>query len=221
MYFDPIFFDLDGTLTDSSPGITRCVQYALESFGITENDQTTLHRFIGPPLAVAFQEYYGFSEEKARAATAKYRERYRDVGLFENRVYDGIVPMLEALKAQGRTLAVATGKPTVFTNRILEHFDLAKYFSAVLGTELDGRRSDKAEVIEELLEQFGVPQEKRSAAVMIGDRHQDIAAAKKCGVSSLGVRFGFAEPGELEQAGADNICATVEELTEFLLTHEV
>lgn len=218
MHFDPIFFDLDGTLTDSALGITRCVQYALESFGIHENNPASLRRFIGPPLVTAFRDYYKFSEEQARAATEKYRERYRDTGIFENRVYDGIVPMLAALKEQRRTLAVATGKPTLFTNRILEHFDLAQYFSAVIGTEFDGRRSDKAEVIEELLVQFGVTK-KRDSVLMVGDRHHDILAAKRCRVPSLGVQFGFAEPGELEKAGADFICDTVASMTKFLLAH--
>ncbi|MDD6176234.1 MAG: HAD hydrolase-like protein [Firmicutes bacterium] len=219
MHFDPIFFDLDGTLTDSAPGITRCVQYALRSFGITETDPARLRRFIGPPLVTAFMDYYGFSEQQARAATEKYRERYRDTGIFENRVYDGILPMLTGLKAQGRTLAVATGKPTLFTNRILEHFGLAGFFSAVLGTEFDGRRSDKAEVIEELLEQFGIPDGRRSSVLIVGDRRHDIAAAKKCGIASLGVLFGFAEPGELEAAGADFICRTTAETADFLLSH--
>jgi Predicted phosphatases len=219
MRFDPIFFDLDGTLTDSAPGITRCVQYSLQSFGITESDPRLLRRFIGPPLFNAFRDYYGFSEEQARAATEKYRERYRATGIFENSVYDGILPMLRALHAQGRTLAVATGKPTLFTNRILEHFGLAEYFSAVLGTEFDGRHSDKAEVIEELLAQFGVQPELRSRVLMVGDRNHDILAAKRSGVSSLGVRFGFAEPGELEEAGSDFICATVADLTDFLLNN--
>ena len=219
MHFDPIFFDLDGTLTDSAPGITCCVQYALHSFGISETNPVLLRRFIGPPLVTAFREYYGFSEEQARAATEKYRERYRDTGIFENRVYDGILPMLTALKTQGRTLAVATGKPTLFTNRILEHFGLSGFFSAVIGTEFDGRRSDKAEVIEELLEQFEIPTRQRASVLMIGDRHHDISAAKRCGITSLGVRFGFAEPGELEKAGADHICGTVAELSAFLLSH--
>lgn len=219
MHFDPIFFDLDGTLTNSSPGITRCVQYALQSFGIRETDPALLRRFIGPPLVTAFREYYGFSQEDARAATEKYRERYRDIGIFENSVYGGIVPMLTALKEQGRTLAVATGKPTVFTERILAHFSLAEYFSAVIGTEFDGRRSDKAEVIEVLLERFGVSAQNRSTALMVGDRCHDISAAKRCGVASLGVRFGFAEAGELEEAGADFICETTAETAEFLLSH--
>ena len=219
MHFDPIFFDLDGTLTDSAPGITCCVQYALHSFGISETNPVLLRRFIGPPLVTAFREYYGFSEEQARAATEKYRERYRDTGIFENRVYDGILPMLTALKTQGRTLAVATGKPTLFTNLILEHFGLSGFFSAVIGTEFDGRRSDKAEVIEELLEQFEIPTRQRASVLMVGDRHHDISAAKRCGITSLGVRFGFAEPGELEKAGADHICGTVAELSAFLLSH--
>ena len=219
MHLDPIVLDLDGTLTDSAPGITCCVQYALHSFGISETNPVLLRRFIGPPLVTAFREYYGFSEEQARAATEKYRERYRDTGIFENRVYDGILPMLTALKTQGRTLAVATGKPTLFTNRILEHFGLSGFFSAVIGTEFDGRRSDKAEVIEELLEQFEIPTRQRASVLMVGDRHHDISAAKRCGITSLGVRFGFAEPGELEKAGADHICGTVAELSAFLLSH--
>lgn len=211
-----LLFDLDGTLTDPKEGITKCVQHALRQFGIDEPDADRLTCFIGPPLAASFTEFYGFDEQKAALAVEKYRERFRRVGLFENRVFDGIPQMLANLQTQGKTLAVATSKPQVFAERILENYELRRYFTVVVGSELDGRRTDKAEVIEEVCRQLGLDAVKRRDAVMIGDRRHDILGAAACGMRSIGVLFGYAEPGELEAAGAGQIVRSVPALAALL-----
>lgn len=213
--FDLILFDLDGTLTDPKEGITNCVRYALESFGIHEENMSVLLRFIGPPLADMFMEAYGFSKEKALAAVEKYRERFRDVGLFENSLLDGTEELLSALHLDGRKLALATSKPFVFAKRIIEKYGIDKYFDYAVGAELDGTRGYKDEVIREVLRVSGA--EDLSKVVMVGDRKQDIFGAKKCGIASIGVHCGYAEENELEQAGADYIFENLAELQKFLL----
>lgn len=149
-----ILFDLDGTLTDPKLGITSCVQYALHKFGIEEPDRDKLEPFIGPPLLDSFQEFYGFDEEKGLQAVAYYRERFSTVGLFENEIYPGIAQMLARLQKAGCRLAVASSKPTVFVTQILEHFGILSYFEVIVGSELDGTRSRKEEVVEEALRQL-------------------------------------------------------------------
>lgn len=211
-----LLFDLDGTLTDPYEGITRSFQYALKAFGVEEK-QENLKRVIGPPLIDAFMEFYGFPREKGEKAVAKYRERFSTVGLFENRVYPGIPEMLSKLKDAGKVLCLATAKPEVFAERILERFDLARYFTVVVGAELNGTRNYKNEVITEVLNQLGNPL--LGEVLMIGDRKQDIVGAKECGVSALGLRFGYAEPMELEDAGCEVYAETVKELEEYLLAH--
>ena len=145
-----ILFDLDGTLTNPKEGITKCVQYALKYFNINEPNLDNLTKFIGPPLHESFERFYNFSKEDAKLAVEKYRERFSTIGLFENGVYDGIKELLEALKREGKILAVATSKPEVFSLRILEKYELKDYFDIICGSELDGRRTIKAEVIEEV-----------------------------------------------------------------------
>lgn len=225
-----ILFDLDGTLTDPKPGITACVQYALHKMGIEEPDLGKLEPFIGPPLLDSFHEFYGFDEEQGRQATVYYRERFADTGLFENEVYQGIPQLLEKLKAAGKKLAVASSKPGVFVERILQHFGLESYFDVVVGSELDGTRSKKEEVVEEALRcllpealfqsvmesRDGTSAEKYDTVVMVGDRRFDIEGAKAFHITSVGVNYGYAAPGELSLAGADVIVDTVEELGEAL-----
>lgn len=215
--FDIILFDLDGTLTDPEEGITKCVSYALEKMGLGTWERSRLRCFIGPPLKEQFMEFCGISEDRAEQAVEKYRERYRDTGIFENRAYPGIVPLLEKLVGRGMRLVIATSKPEVFARRILEAYGMEPYFREIVGSELDGRRTDKAQVIEEALGRMGVSREDRGRVLMVGDRKHDIAGAKRCGIASLGVRFGYAGEGELEEAGADWIVDTVEELEGFLL----
>ena len=136
---DIILFDLDGTLTDPKEGITKCVQYALAHFGIDVPNLDDLMCFIGPPLVDSFQMFYGFSEEKAEEAVAKYRERFKDIGIFENGVYDGVLELLKACKAAGKTIGLATSKPEEFARRILDKYGMAEYFDEITGSTMDGR----------------------------------------------------------------------------------
>ena len=217
--YNYILFDLDGTLTNSKEGITKCVQYALKYFGIDEPDLDKLNCFIGPPLLDGFMEYYGFNEAKSRIAVNKYREKFSEVGLFQNEVYDGIEGLLEELISKGKVLAVATSKPEIFTERILEKFNLKKYFKVVVGSELDGTRNDKGEVIRAVIRQLGLSKSALSKTIMVGDRKHDILGAKSCDIDSIGVEFGFAEENELKLAGADYIVDSVEELRDFLINN--
>ncbi|NLA86876.1 MAG: HAD family hydrolase [Clostridiales bacterium] len=214
MNFQTILFDLDGTLTDPGIGITNSVMYALQKYGITVNDRSELYKFIGPPLWESFERYYGFSEAEAKKAVAYYREHFSVTGMFENTVYDGIDATLAALEDAGKTLLVATSKPEVFAEQILQHFDLAKYFDFIGGSELDGSRVNKNDVIRYTLEMSGVTD--LSTAVMVGDREHDILGAKKVGITSVGVLFGYGSREELEAAGADFIAETVNDLHRIL-----
>ena len=216
-----LLFDLDGTLTDPKLGITTCVQYALQSFGIEEPNLDKLEPFIGPPLTDSFMQFYGMDEKQAEAAVDKYRERFQDIGLFENEIYPGIREMLRTLKKKGMHLAVASSKPTVFVERILEHFKIRKYFEVVVGSELDGRRVNKDEVVQEALSQlFSGASVERDKVYMIGDRKFDVEGSKAQGVESIGVSYGYGSIEELKDAKADYIVRTVGEL-ENLLYREV
>lgn len=219
---DYLLFDLDGTLTDPGEGITKCVQYALAAYGINEPDLKSLEPFIGPPLKDSFMEFYDFDEEKASQAVEKYRERFRDTGIFENRIYDGIPDMIRKLKGNHKKLAVASSKPTVFVERILEHFGIRKYFDVVVGSELDGTRTEKSEVVAEALRRlYGEDardiEEKKKNTVMIGDRKFDVAGAKAEGIASIAVTYGYGPMDELKIARPDYIVRSVEELEKLLL----
>lgn len=201
--YQTYLFDLDGTITDSSAGITNSVMYALKKFGIEEGDRRKLYKFIGPPLTDSFREYYGFSEKKAWEAVAYYREYYQEKGIFENKVYDGFEDMLRTLKSAGKRLIVATSKPEIYAGRIIEHFGLSSYFDYVAGMELDGGRGTKAEVIRYALKVCGI--EDKQTVLMVGDREHDVIGAKEAGIDCLGVLYGFGDREELERAGADYI----------------
>lgn len=222
--FQYCLFDLDGTLTDPREGITKSVQYALHEKGIEEPDLEKLEDFIGPPLRDSFMTKYGMNREEAEEAVALYRKRFAPVGVYENRVFDGIPELLKALSEKGVKVAIASSKPTVFVHKILKHFKMDAYFDVVVGSELDGRRDSKEEVVEEALRQLGVSKlsqpERKSTCAMIGDRRFDIQGAKAHGLTGIGVRFGFAGEGELEAEGADYIAETVADLREFLLNEE-
>lgn len=212
-----LLFDLDGTLVNTKPGIVNCVQYALDYFGIHEDNPDTLEKFIGPPLHRSFQMFYGFDEKKSMEAAAKYRERYKDEGIFECTPYNGIKNMLQDLKSKGRILGVATSKPEVFAMRILDKFGLSQYFAQVTGSLLDNSRSAKVDVIEEELLRLGVS-DNRDNILMIGDREHDIIGARETHLTSVGVYYGFAAAGELEAAGANYVVNTVQELHKLLLS---
>lgn len=219
--FQYCLFDLDGTLTDPREGITRSVQYALHHFGIEEPDLKKLEPFIGPPLKDSFMEFYGFTEEQAEEAMKFYRERFAPIGIYENEVFEGIPEMLRHLHQNGQKLAVASSKPIGFVRQILQHFEIDGYFDVIVGSELDGTRSTKEEVVEEALSQLGIlelsGEERKNNCAMVGDRKFDIQGAKAYGLTGVGVSFGFAGEGELEEAGADIIVDTVTELEKLLL----
>lgn len=195
-----LLFDLDGTLSDPFVGITTCIRYAVEGLGRTPPPAESLRWCIGPPLKGSFARLLDSRDEQLLdAAVAKYRERFGSVGLFENTLYPGIVDALESLGKDGHGLSVATSKPTVFAVRIIEHFGLRKYFRSVDGSELDGTRTDKAELIAHILRRDDIPS---SEAMMIGDRGHDIIGARENKIVGLGVLWGYGSLEELASAGA-------------------
>ena len=210
---DTLFWDLDGTLTDPYEGITRSVAYALHFFDIEVPDRTVLCPFIGPPLKDSFMRFYGFSSADAELAIARYRDYFAGKGLFENTVYPGIPSLLGELRAAGIRLILATSKPAVFARRILEHFDLLSCFTVLCGSELDGSRTRKEEVIRYALEQTGARPEETA---MIGDRRFDIEGAHACGIAAVGVLYGYGSREELVEAGATRLAASVADLREML-----
>ena len=209
-----ILFDLDGTLTDPGEGITNSVAHALMRMGRPSESRDALYRYIGPPLHSAFMEFCGFSAEEAHRAIECYREYYRDHGIFENKVYEGIPELLAALKRDGRTLIVATSKPEIFAERILEHFGIAHYFDCIAGATLDSSRSKKADIIAYALQRVGTTDVSR--AVMVGDREHDVIGASAFGMDSIGVLFGYGSESELREAGATHIAESVAQLFALL-----
>lgn len=192
-----VLFDLDGTLTDPREGITRSVQYALAQLDIHEPDLQALEHFIGPPLLQCFMHTYSLNEARAWEAVNHYRVRFREVGLYENQVFDGVVELLQLLREQGRTLYIATSKPTVFATEIARHFDFGRYFKTIYGSELDGTRTDKVELIAHLLEQEGLDP---ADTLMIGDRKHDLIGAHRNGLDAVAVGYGF---GSLEELSGE------------------
>lgn len=193
-----LLFDLDGTLTDPGVGITNSVMYALSKFGITVTDRRELYPFIGPPLLDSFRDFYGLDGERGQQALAYYRAYFRPHGIYENEVYPGIPETLAALRARGKTLILATAKPEEFAREILRHFDLARYFDLIFGATMDERRNRKTDVIAEALGAAGITD--RSAALMIGDRAQDVDGARENGIAALGVLYGYGDRAELSAA---------------------
>lgn len=218
--YNYILFDLDGTLTDPKEGITKCVQYALAACGIDEPDLDNLLSFIGPPLVDEFMRVYGFSKEKAEFALAKYRERFPAKGLYENKIYPGAAQMLAALKQSGRKIALATSKPQPYAEKILEHFKIKDYFDVIVGATFDSKRNDKADVVAEVLKQFGITDADKASVIMVGDRKHDVLGASKNGIKTVGLRLGYAEAGELEAAGAVYIAEDIADLETYLLNAE-
>ena len=211
--YNTVLFDLDGTLTDPGLGITNSVAYALERYGIIVEDRSSLYTFIGPPLSDSFMKYYGFSEEKAMEAIMVYREYFRDKGIFENEVYEGVRELLEKIKASGRKTVLATSKPEEFAVRILEHFDLMQYFDVVAGASMDEKRNKKGDVIKYAMEKGSFTGD---SAVMIGDREHDVFGAKENKLDSIGVLYGYGSEAELKKAGADYIAKTVKDIFPIL-----
>jgi phosphoglycolate phosphatase len=217
MRFKYVLFDLDGTLTNPMEGITGCVQYALEKMGRPVPTKEELLPFIGPPLWQSFQMFCNMTEEESNQAVIYYRERFSTIGLFENEVYEGVDQMLAKLKRAGCVIALATSKPEIYARQILEKYELAQYFDCITGSELSGERTKKADVIWEVFRRLELAEIEQAQCVMVGDRLHDILGAKECHIPSIGLTMGYAQPGELEEAGADWICHTIEELENFLL----
>ena len=211
-----ILMDLDGTITNPKLGITRSVQYALKAMDIIVDDLDSLEIHIGPPLLDTFLDYYGFDMEKAELAVAKYRERFKDTGIFENEVYQGMEELLAKLKKAGKTIILATSKPEIFARQILEYFKLDSYFDDICGATLENDRSRKDQVIRYALEKNSITE--YEDVVMVGDRKYDIEGAKAIGIASIGVLYGFGSREELEEAGANRISETVEELYDIIMS---
>ncbi len=209
-----LLFDLDGTLTDPSVGITNSVMYALRHMGVEPPERRTLYKFIGPPLMDSFAQEYGFSQEEARQAISWYREYFQDRGIFENAPYPGIADVLHALRGTGKRLLVATSKPEIFARRILERFGLIDAFEFVAGANLDETRTRKHEVIAYALETCGICE--KDSAVMIGDREHDVLGARREGLDCIGVLYGFGSREELLGAGAIALAETVWDVARLL-----
>lgn len=212
-----LLFDLDGTLTDPAQGITNGFINALKYFGLEIPSYEKLCSFIGPPLIDTFKTQFGFDQEQALLGVKKYREYFGTVGLFENRVYDGIPELLQELKDAGYRLLVATSKPEEYSVKICDKFELSKYFEKICGSNMDESRARKAEVIAYALESAGISEEEKSKVLMIGDRLHDIEGAKENGIESCGILFGYGDRPEHEKAGANYIAESIEALTELLL----
>jgi len=209
-----ILFDLDGTISDPKEGITKSIQFSLREFGIDVEDLDTLTPFIGPPLRDSYKQFYGFNEADTERAVAKYREYYAETGIFQNALYDGIVPLLKTLQDRGKQLFIATSKPTVYAEKILKHFEIDQYFAFISGCELDGRRSKKSEVIQYALDNMGIT--RMDEAIMIGDRKYDILGAKALGIDSVGVLYGYGDLQELTASKATFICETVDNILDVI-----
>ncbi len=212
--YKAILFDLDGTLTESGEGITKSVQYALEKIGKPEEDLEKLKVFVGPPLLEQFMKYADLDRDTARQAVVYYRERYAEVGIYENQVYPGVEKMLKTLKNRGYRLAVASSKPEYFVTKVLDYFHLTDCFDQIVGSEMNGARTSKAEVIEETLKRLGLSAH-RQEAVMIGDREHDILGARACGLECVAVSYGYGTAEELQKAEPLKIVDSADGILDF------
>jgi phosphoglycolate phosphatase len=208
-----LLFDLDGTLTDSAPGIINCLRHSLAIMGFDMPEMP--ERFLGPPLYESFAEYCGMNREQVLEAVKIFRERYSTKGLFENSVYPDVPEMLEKLKGSGFRLMVATSKVDEYAERILDRFGIADYFEFIGGARIDGSRNEKWEVIEHVLSSMSITD--RSSVLMIGDRKNDVAGAHKTGLECMGILWGYGQEEELRTAGADFIVHTPQEAADVLL----
>ena len=217
MQYKTILFDLDGTLTDSAPGILNSVRYGCRRIGIPVPDEATLRRFLGPPLIDSFHNLCGLNDADTDRAVAAFREYFPDKGLFENEVYPGIPALLAHLKSEGKRLFVATSKLDTMAERILEHFGLAPYFDAICGApEGDKEAGKKVNVVKAALKAAGC--DDLSRAVMVGDREHDVIGAHLAGLDVIGVLYGYGSREELTAAGADQIAETPEALETLILS---
>lgn len=212
--YEYCLFDLDGTLTNPELGITNSFMYALSKYNISVCERSELHKVIGPPLLDSFQKFYDFSYEDAKDAVDYYREYYKEKGIYENEAFPGISSLLEMLQKQGKKIVLATSKPEHFAKIILDYFNLTKYFTFIAGANMDETRTKKDEVIEYALESCGIIEMEK--VLMIGDREYDIIGAKKFGIDSVGVLFGFGTLEELERAGSTYIVESVQQMMDTI-----
>jgi phosphoglycolate phosphatase len=212
--FRNILFDLDGTLTDSKEGIVNAILHAVRRMNLLEHNPEELVSFIGPPLKGSFIQRYRLSEAEAKEALALYREYYSVQGKYENKIYPGIRELLRVLNDMGQMLFIATSKPTLYSRQIAEHFSIDIYFRDIVGSHMDHTRTGKPEIIRHILEEYqlGAPE-----TIMIGDRGNDLAGARECGVKSVAVSYGFGDPEEFTGLGALFIASDVDELKSKLL----
>lgn len=212
MKFDLVLFDLDGTISKSAQGIINCVQYALESIGIHEENQAILESFIGPPLSEQFQEVYGVDEQTSIQLLKKYRERYMPIGLYETSLYEGMDTLLKTCCQQGIRCGIVSSKPQVYLKKVLEHLGVYSYFTEVVGPSLSNKETDtKAAMIASVLEKYP-----NQSVCMVGDRKFDVAGAKENHIFSIAVTYGYGTKEELEKAEPDCIVESVLSLQNFL-----
>lgn len=210
-----VLFDLDGTITDPKEGITKAVAYSLRKFGIEVEDLDTLCPFIGPPLSQSYEMFYGFSHEQALEAVKEYRVYYRKPGIFECSVYAGIPELLKELHERGIKVVLATSKPEEFAVQLLEHFHIIQYFDVVAGSDMEGTRAGKADVIRHAIQQL--PGFRAGEAVMVGDRKYDYLGAAEFDIPCILIGYGYGEMAELIECKPFAIKETVQELRDFLL----
>jgi len=209
-----VLFDLDGTIIDSSEGITKAVLYTLKHYGIEENDSEKLKAFIGPPLSQSFMKYYGFSLERADEAIHVYREYYNVDGIFQCSLYKGVEACLKRLKDNNNWIAIASSKPEIACRRILEYHNILQYFDEVSGASMDRSVEGKEEVIEQLFKRW--PNIDKSDMVLVGDTIFDIMGANAKGIKSIAVSFGFGNVDDMVKEGALSVCNHMDELAEMI-----
>ena len=209
-----VLFDLDGTISNSKEGITKCVQYALESFGIIEPDLDKLSVFIGPPLVDSFMKYYNFTEEQAKEATAKYRERYTPIGVHETHMYPNSRECIEELRRRGYVIGMASSKPENYCKVVLEDFGIIDLFDDIVGATMDGRLSSKESVLEEVFRRWG--HFRKDEICLIGDTMYDVNGANYTGIPCVAVTFGFGDANEMREAGAVALIDDLMELPDVL-----
>ncbi len=211
--YDTLFFDLDGTITDSAEGIINSVIYAMRKIGVEETDREKLYAFIGPPLVESFHSVYGIPKEECGHMVKLYREYYEEKGIYENKVYEDVPEVLKALNEAHKTVAMATSKPTKFAVQILDHFHLLQYFSYISGAKAGGEEGTKSEVIFKAIEMGGITDPSR--VLMVGDRDLDVRGAKEAGIDSLAVLYGFGSSKELKDAQPTYLAKTVKDILDY------
>jgi phosphoglycolate phosphatase len=209
-----ILFDLDGTITDPKYGIIRCIQFSLGRLGMEAPQADELVWCIGPPLRASFSRLLQTSENTLLdAALSHYRERFSEIGIYENAVYPGIISALQRIRATGFRVFLATSKPSVYASRILDHFGLTQFFHGIYGSELDGRLSDKGDLVAHILKSEGLDPQ---LTLIVGDRLHDVLAGKKNGIVTAAVTYGYGSQDEIEEAEPDFIFRSPSDLAAFL-----